>query len=343
MNIRKLFTHNETYLALVLIAFSLAITIINPVFLTLDNFADLVKNSTGTAILAIGVFIVLLSGGTDVSCTAVAICAEYIAARFLIATGINNIFAAFIVAIAVGVTLGAVNAVFVSIFKIPVLIATLGTSSLFHGALLEFVGTKSLNVGDLPQCFKDFGNLNIIKWNLPDGTPYGLSVFFFILLFLLLLTWFILRFTMIGRGIYALGGNPEAAKRSGFNLHKIQFFIYCYAGFLAGIMGVIHISLIRYGNPMYLVGTELIVIAAVVLGGAKITGGSGTLTGTMLGVAMIMVLQKNLVLIGLSSYWQDFFVGLIIVIGVTITNVQNKIKFRKKTARRTAEHPALEN
>jgi simple sugar transport system permease protein len=341
MNARKLFTYNETYLALVLIVFSLAITIINPVFFTLDNFADLVKNSTGTAILAIGVFIVLLSGGTDVSSTAVAICAEYITARFLIATGINNIFVAFAVAIALGITLGAVNAVFVSIFKIPVLIATLGTSSLFHGALLEFVGTKSLNVGDLPQCFKDFGNLNIITWRLPDGTPYGLSVFFFILIFLLLLTWFILRFTMIGRGIYALGGNPEAAKRSGFNLYKIQFFIYCYAGFLAGIMGIIHISLIRYGNPMYLVGTELIVIAAVVLGGTRITGGTGTLIGTMLGVAMIMILQKNLVLIGLSSYWQDFFVGLIIVIGVTITNVQNKIKIRKKTVpERSVKIPA---
>ncbi|MDR1929725.1 MAG: ABC transporter permease [Treponema sp.] len=327
----ELFNHNETYLALVLIVFSMAVTAVNPVFFTLDNFADLVKNSTGTAILAIGVFIVLLSGGTDVSCTAVAISAEYIAARFLIATGINNIFAAFSIAIAVGIILGAVNAVFVSIFKIPVLIATLGTSSLFHGALLQFVGTKSLNVGDLPQCFKDFGNLNIIQWRLPDGTPYGLSVFFAILLALLLLTWFILRFTMIGRGIYALGGNPEAAKRTGFNLHKIQFFIYCYAGFLAGIMGIIHISLINYGNPMYLVGTELIVIAAVVLGGTRITGGTGTLTGTMLGVAMIMILQKNLVLIGLSSYWQDFFVGLIIVIGVTITNVQNKIKIRKKS------------
>lgn len=330
MNVKKLFSHNETYLALVLIVFSLAITAVNPVFLTLDNFADLAKNSAGTAILAIGVFIVLLSGGTDVSCTAVAICAEYIAARFLIASGVNNIFAAFAIAVAVGISLGAVNAVFVSVFKIPVLIATLGTATLFHGALLEFVGTKSLNVGDLPQCFKDFGNLNVISWTLPNGTPYGLSVFFFILLGLLILTWYILKFTMIGRGIYALGGNPEAAKRTGFNLHKIQFFIYCYAGFLAGIMGIIHISLINYGNPMYLVGTELTVIAAVVLGGTRITGGTGTLTGTMLGVAMIMILQKNLVLIGLSSYWQDFFVGLIIVIGVTITNVQNKVAAWKK-------------
>jgi simple sugar transport system permease protein len=326
MSVKKLFSRGETYLALVLIVFSLALTAVNPVFLTLDNFADLLKNSAGTAILAIGVFIVLLSGGTDVSCTAVAICAEYIAARALIAAGVSNIFAAFLIAIGIGIILGAINAVFVSIFKIPVLIATLGTSSLFHGALLEFVGTKSLNAGDIPQCFKDFGSLNVIQWKLPDGTPYGLSVFAVILVVLLLLTWFILKFTMIGRGIYALGGNPDAAKRAGFNLHKIQFFIYCYAGFLAGIMGILHISLINYGNPMYLVGTELIVIAAVVLGGARITGGTGTLTGTMLGTAMIMILQKNLVLIGLSSYWQDFFVGLIIVIGVTITNVQGKFK-----------------
>lgn len=326
MTVKKLFSYNETYLALVLIVFSLALTAVNPVFFTLDNFADLLKNSAGTAILAIGVFIVLLSGGTDVSCTAVAICAEYIAARALIATGVSNIFIAFLISIGIGIALGAVNAVFVSIFKIPVLIATLGTSSLFHGALLQFVGTKSLNVGDLPQCFKDFGSLNVIQWKLPDGTPYGLSIFPVILAVLLLLTWFILKFTMIGRGIYALGGNPEAAKRTGFNLHAVQFFIYCYAGFLAGIMGIIHISLINYGNPMYLVGTELTVIAAVVLGGTRITGGTGTLTGTMLGTAMIMVLQKNLVLIGLSSFWQDFFVGLIIVIGVTITNVQSKFK-----------------
>ncbi|MCL1811988.1 MAG: ABC transporter permease [Treponema sp.] len=326
MNIKKLFNHNETYLALVLIVFCTALTIASPVFLTLDNFTVMIKTTCGTAILAIGVFIVLLSGGTDVSCTAVAICSEYIATRFLLATGIDNIFVAFGVAIALGIFMGAINAVFVSIFKIPVLIATLGTASLFHGAMAEFVGTKSYNVGDLPQCFKDFGTMNVLSWSLPDGTPQGLSVFIIILIALILLTWFILRFTMIGRGIYALGGNPEAAKRAGFNLHKIQFFIYCYAGFLAGIMGIMHISLIVYANPMYLIGTELAVIAAVVLGGTRITGGTGTLTGTMLGVAMIMVLQKNLVLIGLSSYWQDFFVGLIIVIGVTITNVQNKIK-----------------
>jgi len=135
---------------------------------------------------------------------------------------------------------------------------------------------------------------------------------------------------MIGRGIYALGGNQEAAKRAGFNIHKINFFIYCYVGFLAGIMGIIHVSFILFGNPMSIIGTEMMVIAAVVLGGTRISGGTGTLTGTMLGVAMITVLQGNLVLIGLSPFWQNFFVGLIIVIGVTVTNVQFKLKARKR-------------
>ncbi|MDR0448744.1 MAG: ABC transporter permease [Treponema sp.] len=329
MNIKKLFSHNETYLALVLIVFCAALTIVSPVFLTIDNFAVMAKTSAGTAILAIGVFIVMLSGGVDVSCTAVALCTHYITTRILLDSGIDNIFVAFACAIALGIGLGAFNAVFVSIFKIPVLIVTLGTASFFHGAMLEFVGSKSYNVGDLPQCYKDFGDMSVISWTLPNGTPFGLSVFFFILLALLLLTWFILKFTMIGRGIYAIGGNPEAAKRAGFNIPAIQFFIYCYVGFLAGIMGIIHVSLILFAYPMGLIGSELTVIAAVVLGGTRISGGKGTLTGVMLGVAMIMVLQKNLVLIGISSYWQDFFVGLIIVIGVTITNVQSKLKSLK--------------
>jgi len=330
MNIKKLFNHNETYLALVVFVFCLALTIVSPVFLTLDNFAIMAKTSAGTAILAIGVFIVMLSGGVDVSCTTVAICTQYMTTLFLLSSGINNIFVAFAVACTLGICFGAINAVFISIFRIPVLITTLGTASLFHGIVTEFLGTKSYNVGDLPQCYKDFGNLNFITWKLPNGTPFGLSVFFLILLVLLILTWFILKFTMMGRGIYALGGNPEAAKRAGFNLHKIQFFIYCYAGFLAGIMGIFHVSLIFFSNPMHIIGEELMIIAAVVLGGTRISGGTGTLAGTMLGVALIMILQKNLVLIGIPTYWQSFFVGIIIVVGVTITSVQNKIKTMKR-------------
>jgi simple sugar transport system permease protein len=129
---------------------------------------------------------------------------------------------------------------------------------------------------------------------------------------------------MLGRGIYAIGGDINAAERSGFNVAKIQFFIYCYVGFLAGIAGILHISLIRYSNPTYIVGTELGVIAAVVLGGSRITGGSGTIIGTIMGVAMVTILNNSLILVGLSSYWNNFFVGLIIIVSVSITSYQSK-------------------
>jgi simple sugar transport system permease protein len=321
---------------LIILIFSIGLTLINPVFMTWENMFDLLKSSAGTAILAVGVFLVLLSGGIDVSCTAIAIVGQYISINVLIATGIDSVALAFLISILIGVSLGAINAVFISIFNIPTLITTLGTSSLFHGLLLEFVGTRAVNAGDLPDKIKTFGKINILTITRADGSTYGLSVFFLILIAIVALTWFILKYTMIGRGIYAIGGNREAAQRTGYNIRKIQFFIYCYAGFLAGVMGVLHLTLIRYSNPNYLVGTELNIIAAVVLGGTRISGGSGTLTGTLMGVALITILEKNLILIGLSSYWQKFFIGLIIVLGVTITYIQNKISTRKNLSLRGA-------
>ena len=325
----RAFQRTEFYLLLVIIVFSTVITIINPSFFTVENLFDLVKSSSGMAILAMGVFVVLLSGGIDVSFTAIAIAGQYIAVNTLIATGIDNLLLAFVVSCAVGMALGAINAVFISLLNLPTLITTLGTLSLFHGALLAFVGTKSINTGGLPNCFKTFSALNILSFTRADGTTYGLSVFVLFFIAVVLISWVILRYTVLGRGIYAIGGNFTAARRSGLNIHLIQFFIYMYVGFLAGIMGIMQLSLIRYSNPNYIVGTELSVIAAVVIGGARITGGTGSIFGTILGVVMIVILEKNLVLIGLSSYWQQFFIGLIIIVGVSVTYVQNRIRSQR--------------
>ena len=327
----RVFQKNEFYLGIVIVVFAAVITIINPSFLTVENLFDLTKSSSGMAILAMGVFIVLLSGGIDVSFTAVAIAGQYIAVNTLIATGVDNLLLAFLVSCAVGAALGAINAVFISLLDLPTLITTLGTLSLFHGALLEFVGTKSINVGQLPNCFKRFGALNILRFVRADGTTYGLSVFVLLLIGVVVVTWLLLRFTVLGRGIYAIGGNYTAARRSGLNINRIQFFIYMYVGVLAGIMGVMHLSLIQYGNPNYIVGTELSVIAAVVIGGARITGGSGSILGTLLGVVLIVILEKNLVLLGLSSYWQQLFIGLIIIVGVSATYVQNRIRSERSS------------
>ncbi len=115
------------------------------------------------------------------------------------------------------------------------------------------------------------------------------------------LVWLLLDFTMLGRGIYALGGSREAAERAGFNIRRIQYFIYGTVGLLAGIAGIIYASLNRQANPQELVGTELNVIAAVVLGGASLTGGRGTVIGSLLGVALVVIMNNSLVLIGVPS------------------------------------------
>ena len=328
-----LLKRNEFYLLLVIVVFAAAITIVNPAFLTIENLFDLIRSSSGMAILAVGFFLVLLSGGIDISFPAVAIVAQYITVNAIIALGIDNLALAFAIAIAIGLAFGAVNAFFISVFRIPTLIVTLGTMNIFHGAMLEFVGTKAINAGQMPNCFKAFGLVNILSLPRGDGTFYGLSVFFLIILAVVLITWVILRFTVLGRVIYAMGGNPEAVKRSGFNLVRLQFFIYCYVGLLASVMGIMHVSLIRYSNATYIINSELLhVIAAVILGGASILGGTGTLTGTILGVIMISILEKNLVMLGLSSFWQQFFVGLIIVLGVSITHVQKRLRARRSLA-----------
>ena len=324
--LKRVFRRNESYLFLIVIVFSAVITLINPTFLTLENFFDLTKSSAGMAILAMGVLFVLLSGGIDVSFTAIAIAGQYISVNLLMVSGVDNIGFAFLISCSLGIAMGAVNAFLISLFRLPTLITTLGTLSAFHGAILYFVGTKAVNTGFLPNCFKVFGLKNILVLARPDGTNYGVSVFALFVLGVVVLTWVILRFTILGRGIYAIGGNREAAERSGFNIIGVQFFIYCFVGFLAGIMGVMHVSTIRYSNPNYIVGDELAVIAAVVLGGARITGGSGTILGTLLGVAMINILKKNLIMIGLSSYWEQFFIGLIIIVGVSFTYYQNKVR-----------------
>lgn len=327
--IRNLSHKNETYILLFIIVFAVVTTIVNPSFFSLENLFDLIKSGAGMAILAMGVFIVLLSGGIDVSFTAVAIAGQYIAITLLVHWGIDSIAFAFLISCSVGIVLGSINAFFIHRFKLPTLITTLGTLNAFHGALVAFVGTRAYNPGQLPECFENLGLANLITISRPDGTTFGLSVYFLFLVGVILLVWVVLRFTLIGKGIYALGGNREAAVRSGFNIGRIQFFIYCFVGFLAGIMGVIHVSTINYSNPNSIIGSELAVIGAVVIGGARITGGSGTILGTILGVVLINLLNKNLILMGIPSYWEQVIFGLIMIAAISFNYFRIKRRSRE--------------
>jgi simple sugar transport system permease protein len=326
---------HETYLFLIIVAYAVIVTSVNRSFLTFENFFDIIRSGAGMGILSMGVLVALLSGGIDVSFTAVAISGGYIAVRVIMATGVDNLFVAFVISCSIGVFLGLINGLIISYFKLPTLIATLGTLNVFHGALTTFVGTESVNARQMPSCFVRFGSAKIITLVNSQGSVYGLSVFIIPLIAVIALTWFILRFTMLGRGIYAIGSNRESAKRAGFNITALQLFVYSYVGFLAGIMGVVFVSEVRWVNPVTLIGTELTVIAAVVIGGTKLTGGSGTILGTLLGVGIVTVLYNTLVLLGLSAAWNNFFVGIIIIISIGITSYRNKIKNRKNLSFKT--------
>jgi simple sugar transport system permease protein len=327
--LKKISRRNETYLFLILILYSLVVTSVNPAFLSVENLFDILRSAAGMGILAMGVLVVLLSGGIDVSFTAVAMAGGYISVRSLLALGIDDLAVAFAISCSVGIFLGAINGAIITFFRLPTLIATLGTLSVFFGALTTFVGTRSVNAAQMPSCFITFGSARLIEVTNEAGDVYGLSIFVIPLVLVIIMTWLVLKYTMLGRGIYALGNNRESAARSGFNIAKIQFFVYCYVGFLAGTMGVVYVSEVRWVNPVALVGEELMVLAAVVIGGAKLTGGSGTILGTILGVAIVKVLNSTLVLLGLSASWNNFFVGLIIIISTGITSYQQKVKNRE--------------
>jgi simple sugar transport system permease protein len=312
---------NEALVAVIILVFSLVTGIVAPSFFTLANAFDLLRASIVVGILAIGVLVVLLSGGIDVSFTAVAAFAMYTSILFVTSNELTAHWAVvFAISVGIGTMLGLVNAVFIGWFRLPTLIVTLGTLSMFRGFLLAFVGTRIINV--LPPSMREVSRTPLFRVTSPEGIIFSLPLAFVFLVVVVALTWFILRKTMLGRSIYAYGGNPEAAERAGFSILKVRFFVYGYVGALAGLAGIIHVSLARVANPVDLVGQELTVIAAVVLGGASIAGGRGTIIGTLLGIALIVIVSNSLVVLGIPSYWQRVAVGLLILLGTGVPAYQ---------------------
>ncbi len=305
---------NELLVALAILILSLVMGLVNPAFFSLDNLFDLLRGSIVIGILALGVMIALVSGGIDVSFTAIAAFSFYTTTRLLVDWGYDgNVAVAFLLSGLLGLMLGCLNALFISLFRLPTLIVTLGTLSLFRGFLLTFVGSDYIT--RLPAGMIEFSRLSLWSGTTAAGASYRLPLAFLLLVAAAVLTAFILRRTLLGRGIYALGGAPEAAERAGFNVPFLQFFIYSYIGLLAGVAGLVHASLARIANPFDLVGMELNVIAAVVLGGARITGGHGTVIGTLLGIGLVVVINNNLILLGIPAYWQKVLIGILILLG----------------------------
>jgi simple sugar transport system permease protein len=315
---RKVLQRTEFFLVLLIVVIGIVFTLLNPTFATIGNLLDLIKSYSFFGILSVGVLVVLLSGGIDISFTAIAQVAEYVSVSWLLAYG-GNLGSAFLVACATGTLLGLFNGLLIHFIRIPPIITTIGTLNLYYGTL--YVLSAGKIIYRVPEFYRALSGAT-----LPGNFPVLGALW----IGMVILTAWILKYSVLGRSIYALGGSQIASIRVGFNIFKTRLFVYSFMGFVSGFAAVVHTALVQSAIPNSIVGKELDVIAAVVLGGANIMGGSGSLLGTCLGVALLAMLGNGLTLIGMSSYWNNVMVGLVLLVSVTMSAVQRNLQARRR-------------
>jgi len=329
--VKKLLLKNEFLSLTLIVILSIAFGLANPAFFSIVNIFDLLKMCVKPGIFACGVMVVLINGGIDMSFMWIGMFAAYSTSKLLSIWQINAgvvvpLPLVFLMSMLIGAALGSFNALLVSKFDIPVFIATLSSANIFMGLMFQFVGSEYIFPEQMPKAMIAFSNTLLFTRASPDGTLVGLHISVVIAAVVLIVTHLILRYTMIGRSVYALGGDAASAQRVGYNLTKVRLFIYMFAGLIAGLAGAVAVSNIQVANPYDFQGGELSVVAAVVIGGTKITGGGGSVIGVALGVLLTNIISQNLVLIGIQPEYNKFVFGILIIFATIVQAVQEKIR-----------------
>jgi simple sugar transport system permease protein len=313
----RLARHPQLFTLALIVLVCIVIGSLNASFFQLAMLFDIVRACTVLGLFALGVMIVLAAGGIDVSFAAIAALTMYGITKLVLVKFPDSGMPVILLAGAVaGAVLGVLNGLLVDWLKAPSLIVTIGTQYLYRGILLTFVGTVFFM--NIPHSMDAFGKLALWRHDTAEGVHSVLPMTVLVLAAAAVLTWWLLNRTLMGRAVYAIGGSLAIAERLGYNLRAVHIFVFGYAGFLSGLAGIIHVSSTRLANPFDLVGSELDVIAAVILGGARITGGSGTVGGTLLGVLLVTLINNVLILAGVPSTWQKVIVGTFIVVAGTV-------------------------
>jgi simple sugar transport system permease protein len=310
---------HEIMIFFIIILYSIVISFFSPNFVSAGHFLSIIKSSSTYMVMAIGVLIVMLSGGIDVSFSSIAAVAAYVTI-YLLNMAKGNALQAFLLSALIGIILGAVNAILISLFRLPTLIVTLATSNVFFGILLQ--NAPQAHIAVIPEKISTFGSGQILTFFNDNGNTMGISYLTIMLVSIIVITGFILKYTSLGRNIYAMGSSMESAKRAGISIWKTQFFTYCFAGMLAGIAAIINVATISYVNPFNIQSLTMDIIAAVVLGGTSLNGGRGTITGTFLGVVLLFLIKNSLITLGVPSTWDSLIVGGILILSITFTMLQ---------------------
>ncbi len=333
--INKLVRSNEFYLFLVIVVICVIIQIRSGQFFTPNNLVDLANAMVVPGLFGVGAYMVIVSGGIDVSFPALASLAVYAVTRILVDQDFQGPWIVpFLLVVVLGAVLGAFNGLFTSRIAIPTLIITLGTANVFSGIMQGAL--SSVQISQLPPSMEAFGRASLFTATNPrSGLTSAMPVSFLLLVAVVAIAFFVMKYTMFGRGIFALGGDENSAVRAGFKVRRIKFWLYVMVGVIAAIGGFVRTTSMGQMHPTNLLGSEMLVIAAVVLGGAAITGGTGSLTGVMLGTLLIVIVQNSMILLGIPTFWQRAALGILIIVGTGISAVQ--ITRRRRRQRLVAE------
>ncbi|WP_236915592.1 ABC transporter permease [Clostridium sp. Cult2] len=288
------------------------LSIVNPRFLSFKNISNVLRQTSTNLYLATAMTMVIILGGIDLSVGAV-IALTGVVTSGLIAFNGFPVWVAVIFGILLGIIIGAFNGLIISSTKIPPFIVTLATMNIARGASYVYTGGKPVRV--MSDSFNFIGS-GYIKGILPTPVLY--------LIIILIIASLIMNRTKLGRYIYAVGGNKQAAKFSGINIRRTEFFAYTFSGLMAAISGIVLASRMFSGQPTAGEGAELDAIAAVVLGGTSMSGGSGKIGGTVLGALIIGVLSNGLNLMRVQSFWQYIVKGIVILVAVYADAMKKK-------------------
>jgi simple sugar transport system permease protein len=320
-----IFRRTETALAAVIVAISVIFSLLSPYFLTLSNLTDLIEANSVTTILAAGVFVVLVSGGIDISFAAVASVTQYVAAVMATRYGLP-VWPTVGLACALGMVLGIINALLTYYLRVVSIIVTIATSSIYYATLIYVTG--GTEIYNLP----DWWTNRIVFFQVKgtSGDIARLTLPMVIMAAAVIVTQFLMTRTRAGRQIYAFGGNPEAASRIGIKILPLQMRVYGYLGLLAGLAGFVQAHRVHQAVPTAMFGTELNVLAVAILGGASLIGGIGSMGGVVLGVLLLAILQNGLNLLGVS-YFFGVVVGLTILISISVTGfTEQRMRLRRR-------------
>jgi rhamnose transport system permease protein len=295
-------------------------------FLSLENFRDILLNISILAIVALGQTMVIITRGIDLSVSSMIGLVAMMIAFVIKANPELSPVLALLLGMALGSVLGSFNGLLIAVGKVPPIIATLGTLSIYRGAVFLYSKGNWINAFELPQSFKV----------LAKGTPLGLPNLVIFALVVAAVIYYFLNYTRTGRDIYSVGSNPAAAQVAGIRVQWIIFSVYLISGLLCGLAGVLWASRFESAQTNTALGFELQTVAASVVGGVNIFGGSGTVTGVLLGALLLGIINNALTLIRISPFWQLAAQGLLILLAVVVDSLILRRVQRTLTVRKLA-------